>query len=164
MSEGRADHPEWPRYRLSVALAERWQWRNDASQLKDMAARTLLSKLATRGLIDLPPPLWSTARKLPRPPPAALEPPQLSGFKCPNRQNRNVLLPRMAKIQNGLKAASTSAYRTSRLRGRQYQHFQCRWSVGRTIHPLRRPAEILRLREGDVGHKGLRVAVDKREP
>ena len=61
----RADHPDWPRYRLSVALAEHWQWRNEAGQLKDMAARTLLSKLAARGLIDLPPPLWSTARQRP---------------------------------------------------------------------------------------------------
>ena len=61
----RADNPDWPRYRLSVALAERWQWRNEAGQLKDMAARTLLSKLAARGLIDLPPPLWSTARRRP---------------------------------------------------------------------------------------------------
>ena len=71
----RVEHPEWPRYRLSVALAERWQWRNDAGQLKDMAARTLLSKLAARGLIDLPPPRWSTARKTPRLPPASLDPP-----------------------------------------------------------------------------------------
>lgn len=71
----RVGHPEWPRYRLSVALAERWQWRNDAGQLKDMAARTLLSKLAARGLIDLPPPRWSTARKTPRLPPVSLDPP-----------------------------------------------------------------------------------------
>ena len=68
MSEGRADHPEWPRYRLSVALAERWQWRNDASQLKDMAARTLLSKLAARGLFDLPPPLMEHRSKASAPP------------------------------------------------------------------------------------------------
>ncbi len=61
----RADHPDWPRYRLSVALAERWQWRNEAGRLKDMAARTLLSKLAARALIDLPPPLWSTSRQRP---------------------------------------------------------------------------------------------------
>ena len=77
----RQDHLEWPRYRLSVALAEHWQWRNEAGQLKDMAARTLLSKLAALGLIDLPPPLWSTARKTPRRPPAlpASTPPVITG-------------------------------------------------------------------------------------
>ena len=69
----RAEHPEWPRFRLSIALAERWQWRNEAGRLKDMAARTLLSKLAARGLIELPPPLGSTARKRPRTPEAELD-------------------------------------------------------------------------------------------
>lgn len=71
----RTDHPEWPRYRLSIALATRWQWRNEAGQLKDMAARTLLAKLAARGLIDLPPSLRSTARKRHRLPPPSLDPP-----------------------------------------------------------------------------------------
>lgn len=50
----RAEHPDWSRYRLSVALAQQWQWRNQAGRLKDMAARTLLLKLQRRGLIDLP--------------------------------------------------------------------------------------------------------------
>lgn len=63
----RQENPDWPRFRLSVALAERWQWRNAAGRLKDMAARTLLSKLAARGLIDLPAPLWSTVRRHPHP-------------------------------------------------------------------------------------------------
>jgi hypothetical protein len=35
-------------------LATRWDWRNGAGVLKDMAARTLLVKLAQRGLIGLP--------------------------------------------------------------------------------------------------------------
>ncbi|MSU36327.1 MAG: hypothetical protein EXS36_14770 [Pedosphaera sp.] len=26
----RADPPDWPRYQLSLALAGRWQWRNEA--------------------------------------------------------------------------------------------------------------------------------------
>ena len=67
----RAQHPEWPRYRLSVALAEQWHWRNEAGQLKDMAARSLLAKLAARGLIDLPPPIFSAPRR--RPPNLAAE-------------------------------------------------------------------------------------------
>lgn len=50
----RAEHPHWSRWRLSRALAERWQWRNSLGQLKDMAARALLLKLQARGLIDLP--------------------------------------------------------------------------------------------------------------
>jgi hypothetical protein len=39
---------------LSLELAMRWDWRNGAGQLKDMAARTLLGKLDQRGLIQLP--------------------------------------------------------------------------------------------------------------
>lgn len=49
-----ARHPEWGRFRLSVHIAEQWNWRNGAQQLKDMAARTLLHKLERRGLIALP--------------------------------------------------------------------------------------------------------------
>ncbi len=47
-------HPGWSRRRLSVELASRWDWRNPAGQLKDMAARTLLVKLHQRGLLELP--------------------------------------------------------------------------------------------------------------
>ena len=39
-------NPLWSRYRLSRVLAERWQWYSASGQLKDMAARTLLLKLA----------------------------------------------------------------------------------------------------------------------
>jgi hypothetical protein len=48
------ENPEWSRWRLSRELATRWDWRNGAGVLKDMAARTLLVKLAQRGLIQLP--------------------------------------------------------------------------------------------------------------
>jgi len=47
-------HPGWSRRRLSVELASRWDWRNGAGRLKDMAARTLLLKLHQRGLLELP--------------------------------------------------------------------------------------------------------------
>lgn len=47
-------NPRWSRRRLSLELATRWDWRNAAGQLKDMAARTLLVKLEQRGLIELP--------------------------------------------------------------------------------------------------------------
>jgi len=47
-------NPLWNRRRLSVALAQRWQWYATSGQLKDMAARSLLLKLHERGLIVLP--------------------------------------------------------------------------------------------------------------
>ena len=47
------ENPHWSRWRLSRELATRWEWRNGAGQLKDMAARTLLVKLEQRGLIEL---------------------------------------------------------------------------------------------------------------
>lgn len=53
----RQGHPQWSRQQLSVHLAQQWQWRNEAGQLKDMATRTLLLKLQARGLIQLPAPL-----------------------------------------------------------------------------------------------------------
>ncbi len=49
-----AENPLWHRRRLSVALAQRWQWYAPSGQLKDMAARTLMLKLHERGLIVLP--------------------------------------------------------------------------------------------------------------
>jgi len=69
------DHPHWSRWRLSRELATRWDWRNATGQLKDMAARTLLAKLAQRGLIELP-----SRRQVPtnrmrcEAPPAIIEP------------------------------------------------------------------------------------------
>jgi hypothetical protein len=50
-----SSQPGWGRYRLSCHIAEQWNWRNGAGQLKDMAARTLLIKLERRGLLLLPP-------------------------------------------------------------------------------------------------------------
>lgn len=47
-------HPDWSRRRLSEELAAVWDWRNSRRQLKDMAARSLLLKLASRNLIRLP--------------------------------------------------------------------------------------------------------------
>src|SRR5204862_581622 len=47
-------HPDWSRWRLSRELAAEGNWRNPAGQLKDMAARSLLVKLAQRGWIPLP--------------------------------------------------------------------------------------------------------------
>jgi len=63
-----AQHPDWHRTALSRHLCQRWNWRNGAGRLKDMAARTLLLKLQARGLIDLPPPQRRTARPRARAP------------------------------------------------------------------------------------------------
>lgn len=49
-----ANHPEWSRYRLSRELCRRWDWRTSTGQWKDMAARTLMRKMAHRGWIQLP--------------------------------------------------------------------------------------------------------------
>jgi Domain of unknown function (DUF4338) len=47
-------HPDWSRRRISEVLCAEWDWRNAAGRLKDMATRSLLVKLAARGLIELP--------------------------------------------------------------------------------------------------------------
>jgi hypothetical protein len=49
-----AQNPGWSRRRLSVALSEHFGWRTAAGQLRDMAARHLLNKLAARHWIELP--------------------------------------------------------------------------------------------------------------
>lgn len=49
-----ANHPQWSRYRLSRELCVLWNWRTPTGQWKDMAARTLMLKLAERGWIQLP--------------------------------------------------------------------------------------------------------------
>jgi hypothetical protein len=50
-----AANPHWSRRRVSEALCVEWNWRNAGGRPKDMAARSLLVKLHTRGLIELPP-------------------------------------------------------------------------------------------------------------
>lgn len=50
-----AGQPAWSRRRLALELCRQWQWRNAAGQIKDMAARSFLDKLAARGWLELPP-------------------------------------------------------------------------------------------------------------
>jgi hypothetical protein len=47
-------HPQWSRKRLSRELCRQWNWRNGRGQIRDFAARTMLEKLAARGLLELP--------------------------------------------------------------------------------------------------------------
>lgn len=69
-----ASHPDWHRRRLSLELAQAWNWRTDTGRLKDMAARTMMLKLSRRGLIALPSP---RRKQAPRKPPS----PELPGFE-----------------------------------------------------------------------------------
>jgi len=66
-----ASHPEWSRYRLSRELCVLWDWRTPTGQWKDMAARTLLGKLAERGWLELPARRWPSPNRhrLAPPPP-----------------------------------------------------------------------------------------------
>lgn len=54
-----ASHPDWHRTRLSQELCRLWGWANEQGRLKDMAARALLRKLDSSGLIELPAPIRS---------------------------------------------------------------------------------------------------------
>jgi len=49
-------NPDWHRTRLSQELCTRWDWSNASGQRKDMACRSLLSKLHEHGHIQLPEP------------------------------------------------------------------------------------------------------------
>jgi hypothetical protein len=51
-----AERPDWSRWALSRELAQRLDWRSPTGQLKDMACRELLVKLARDGLVAVPPP------------------------------------------------------------------------------------------------------------
>jgi hypothetical protein len=72
------DHPSWSRYRLACELCKLWDWSSPTGQLKDFAARSFLLKLATRGLITLPPVRASKqrVRGYARPIPASFVEPQ----------------------------------------------------------------------------------------
>ena len=60
-----AGNPAWSRRRISVELAEIWDWRTDTGQLKDMATRSLLLKLERRGMLTLPPRRRRSPRRSP---------------------------------------------------------------------------------------------------
>lgn len=66
-----AIHSDWSRKRLARELCQQWQWRTAQGRLKDFAARSLLLKLQTRGLVVLPPlrAQYQTRRWEPGPPP-----------------------------------------------------------------------------------------------
>lgn len=49
-----ADHPDWSRNQIALALAETWNWRTATGRLKNFAGSSLLIKLEKHGLIRLP--------------------------------------------------------------------------------------------------------------
>lgn len=59
-----ADNPAWSRWKLSIALAQAWDWRTANGALKDMASRTMLLKLHERGHIELPPRRQTTVSRM----------------------------------------------------------------------------------------------------
>jgi hypothetical protein len=63
-----AAHPDWSRNRLSIELAQTWNWRTPTGRLKDMASISLLLKMERRGWIVLPPRRHAAPRRLPRHP------------------------------------------------------------------------------------------------
>lgn len=50
-----SQHPEWSQWRISRELCREWNWKNDKGQIKDIACRSLLRKLESKGYITLPP-------------------------------------------------------------------------------------------------------------
>lgn len=48
-------HPKLSRRKLSLELCREWNWVNDKGQVKDIACRSLLRKLESKGRIVLPP-------------------------------------------------------------------------------------------------------------
>ncbi len=83
-------HPGASRNQLSILLAQRWNWRSASGQLKDMAVRTLMLKLHTRGWILLP-----ERRRAPSKRTTAQDIPELFDTTAPGPINDalNILLP-----------------------------------------------------------------------
>jgi len=59
-----SDNPSWSRRRLSLEVCKAWDWRNAKGNLKDMASRSMLLKLDTRGEIQLPPRRQSPSNRM----------------------------------------------------------------------------------------------------
>jgi hypothetical protein len=53
------DQPQSSRYRLSLQVCERLNWRKPNGTPKDMSCRVALLRMQADGLITLPPPRWS---------------------------------------------------------------------------------------------------------
>jgi hypothetical protein len=63
-----AAHPTWGRQALALHLCQVWEWRRPDGTWNHRACRHLLGRLATRGLLTLPPRQSSPGRRRPAPP------------------------------------------------------------------------------------------------
>lgn len=58
------EYPYWHRTKISQKICEEWNWRNDKGRLKDIACRSLLRKLESKGHIKLPTPIRKPAPRM----------------------------------------------------------------------------------------------------
>ncbi len=49
-----AQQPKWSQWKISREICRQWKWENDKGQIKDIACRSLLRKLESKGCIILP--------------------------------------------------------------------------------------------------------------
>ena len=133
----REAHPQWSRQRLSVHLAQEWQWRNQAGRLKDMATRTLLLKLQARGLVELPVPLRGGGNR--RRKPSASGPAQWELPKAPPAPIQGAL-PSLRPLGLELVSSLTQRRRVSRLL-EQYHYLGYRGAVGENVQYLAKDAQ-----------------------
>ena len=116
-------HPDWSRRRLSRQLAQGWDWRNPAGQLKDMAARTLLLKLHQRGWIELP---ARRQRPAPRRRPTALPTaPSEAALEVPITEPLAALLPLSFHEVSTSPSAGDRALFTTWLARYHYLSYRC---------------------------------------
>lgn len=135
--ELRREHPQWSRRQLSEHLVQQWQWRNEAGRLKDMAVRTLLLKLQTRGLIDLPAPLTRNGNRQRR-----AQPPRLTQSELFSARPELITGPLSALQPVILELVADAPQRrrmTQLLRQHHYQGFS--GAVGENVQYLARDAQ-----------------------
>ena len=127
-----ARHPDWSRRRLSQELAILWKWRNEAGQLKDMAARSLLLKLEQRGWIGLPPRRRPPVNRMRH---KRLPEPGLAAPQAPVHEPVERLLPLVIhECSGGDKASGQRALFDALLH--QYHYLSHRSSVGENLQYL----------------------------
>lgn len=126
-----AANPAWHRTRLSVELAQAWNWRSTSGQVKDMAARSLLLKLERRGWIALP------SRRVAHHPRRASTPQAELPAAAPITEPLAGLLPlRVGMVLSGHPDRTTVSRYLS-----QYHYLGYRGPVGETLAYLARDCQ-----------------------
>ena len=119
-----AEQPDWSRRRLALELCRQWQWKNAASQLKDMAARSFLNKLEQRGWIELPP------RQRRRGPGFA---PRLATLPAPPAAELSESLSQLRPLQFRVFGARQSQASQFNAYLARYHYLPCRSTVGENL-------------------------------